>query len=89
MEKKIAKLLGYMAGFLSGIAFIPQVYKIYKHPHKTKELSLFTTVLYILGMTLWVIYGIVLKDYPVLLSCGFSGICNLYLLSKILTGPRN
>ena len=89
MEKKIAKMLGYMAGFLSGIAFIPQVYKIYKHPHKTKELSLFTTVLYILGMILWVTYGIVLKDYPVVLSCGFSGICNLYLLLKIMTRPRN
>ena len=89
MDKAVAEILGYIAAFLSGIAFVPQVYKIYKKPHNTKELSLFTTLLYLAGMTLWVVYGIALSEYPIVLSCGFSGICNLYLLIKILTHPRN
>ncbi len=89
MDKTIAETLGYIAAFLTGIAFVPQVYKIYKNPHSTKELSLFTTLLYLAGMVLWVTYGIMLSEYPIVLSCGFSGICNLYLLVKILTRPRN
>ena len=89
MEKTTAETLGYIAAFLTGIAFVPQVYKIYKDPHKTKELSFFTTLLYLVGMILWVTYGIALKEYPIVFSCGFSGLCNLYILSKILTRPRN
>ena len=89
MEKNIAETIGYIAGFVTGIAFVPQVYKVYKSPHKTKELSLFTTILYLVGMIFWVTYGVMLTEYPIVLSCGFSGICNLYLLIKILTRPRN
>ena len=84
MEKNKLEYLGYIAAFLTAVAFVPQVYNVYKKPEVTKHLSLITTFIYLVGLSLWIVYGLSLSDYPIILSCGFSGVCNLYILVKTI-----
>jgi len=60
------KLLGLIAGFLTTMAFIPQVVKTWR-TRSAKDLSLVMFLLYCLGVFLWMIYGILIDELPVIL----------------------
>ncbi len=60
-------LIGLMGGTLTTISFFPQVIRIWK-THSTKDLSLGMFLLFSLGVILWLIYGILQNQLPVILS---------------------
>jgi len=59
-------LLGYAAGFLTTIAFIPQVMKIWKS-RSAHDVSLPTFIAFTVGVALWLTYGFVKKEPPMIL----------------------
>jgi len=59
-------LLGYAAGFLTTIAFVPQVVKIWKS-RSAHDVSLPTFIAFTIGVTLWLTYGFVKKEPPIIL----------------------
>ncbi len=59
------KIVGFIAGALTTIAFIPQVVKTYQSK-STKGLSLGMFGIYWLGTIFWLSYGILIQDYPVI-----------------------
>jgi MtN3 and saliva related transmembrane protein len=59
------QLLGLAAGFLTTAAFLPQVIKTWKS-RSAKDLSLGMFSLFCLGVLLWLIYGLMVKDIPVI-----------------------
>jgi MtN3 and saliva related transmembrane protein len=59
------QLLGLTAGSLTTIAFLPQVIKTWK-TRSAKDLSLGMFSLFCLGVVLWLIYGLMVKDIPVI-----------------------
>ena len=67
-----ASIIGYFAGAITTIAFVPQVIKIWK-TKSTKDISLIMFVAFCLGVFLWMIYGIILHSNPVIIanSIGF------------------
>jgi MtN3 and saliva related transmembrane protein len=58
-------LLGYAAGFLTTIAFVPQVVTIWK-AKSARDISLPTFAAFTLGVVLWLVYGIVKKEPPII-----------------------
>lgn len=58
--------LGLVAGFLTTIAFVPQVWKIWK-TRSAKDVSLPTFLAFALGVALWMAYGIVKQEPPIIL----------------------
>lgn len=72
MDKTIY-LLGLIAGLLTTSAQLPQIIKSFK-TKSTGDLSLIMYVFMFIGITLWLIYGIVLRDPPLILANLFSGI---------------
>ena len=62
-----ATILGYMAGALTTIAFIPQVIRTWK-TKSTKDISLGMFVTFCLGVFLWLVYGIILNSLPVIIA---------------------
>jgi MtN3 and saliva related transmembrane protein len=62
-----ASIIGYFAGAITTIAFVPQVIKIWK-TKSTKDISLITFVAFCLGVFLWMIYGIILHSKPVIIA---------------------
>ena len=60
-------IVGFFAGALTTVSYIPQAIKIWKSK-STKDLSLITFLLLILGLSLWLTYGILLKDLPLIIA---------------------
>lgn len=60
-------LIGILAGILCTISFIPQVIRIVK-TKRTKDLSLVTFTLFSLGVFLWLVYGVLIQELPIILA---------------------
>ena len=59
--------LGYFAGLLTTIAFIPQVVKVWTSK-STSDISLIMFVIFTLGVLLWLIYGVIVNDYSLVVT---------------------
>ncbi|HLT81590.1 MAG TPA: SemiSWEET transporter [Cyclobacteriaceae bacterium] len=65
MTKDMIQMLGLVAGALTTIAFLPQVIKTWKS-RSAKDLSLSMFSIFTLGVGLWLIYGILDNNVPVI-----------------------
>jgi MtN3 and saliva related transmembrane protein len=59
------RILGLVAGMCTTISFLPQVIKTWK-TRSAKDLSLGMFSLFCIGVVLWLIYGIMMRDIPVI-----------------------
>jgi MtN3 and saliva related transmembrane protein len=60
-------VVGYAAGFLATVAFVPQVAKTFRERH-TGDISLGMYVLFCAGVFLWLLYGFLIGSWPVIIS---------------------
>ena len=63
---QLAEALGLVAGALVTCSMIPQLIRIFKL-RSAREISMLFTVLLLLGMVIWLAYGILLGLLPVIL----------------------
>lgn len=75
------ELVGSIAAFLTTVAFVPQAYKVYK-TNQTKDLSLFLFLIFSLGVFMWLIYGIMKEDSPIMIANSITLFLSLYILYK-------
>jgi MtN3 and saliva related transmembrane protein len=59
--------LGYFAGMLTVSSFLPQVIRAWR-TRQTRDLSLGMFALLTTASTLWIIYGSVTADWPIILT---------------------
>jgi MtN3 and saliva related transmembrane protein len=59
------QIIGLTAGFCTTIAFLPQVIKTWKSK-SAKDLSLSMFSIFCIGVLLWFIYGLFVRDIPVI-----------------------
>lgn len=59
--------VGMTAGTLTTIAFVPQALKTWRSRH-AKDLSLGMFSLFSLGVVFWLIYGILLGSWPIMIA---------------------
>jgi MtN3 and saliva related transmembrane protein len=59
-------MLGYAAGLLTTLAFVPQVTKIWK-TKSAKDVSLPAFITFAIGVALWTAYGIVRQEPAIVL----------------------
>ena len=57
--------VGYIAGTLTTISFVPQVVKAWKMK-ETRDLSLLMLVFFAAGVLLWTLYGVWVDSLPVI-----------------------
>jgi MtN3 and saliva related transmembrane protein len=60
-------LLGLLAGLLTTTAFIPQVLRTWR-TRSASDLSTGMFVVFCSGVTLWLIYGMLTRDLPVIIA---------------------
>jgi MtN3 and saliva related transmembrane protein len=60
-----ATLVGYFAGFLTTVSFVPQVLKTWKSK-SASDLSLGMFSAFSLGVLCWLIYGVLLGEFPMI-----------------------
>jgi MtN3 and saliva related transmembrane protein len=63
----IHDVVGYAAGFLATAAFVPQVAKTFK-AQSARDISLGMYVLFCSGVGLWLVYGVLIASWPVVVS---------------------
>jgi MtN3 and saliva related transmembrane protein len=64
-------LLGLAAAFCSTFAFLPQVIKTWR-TRSTADISLGMFALLVSGIMLWLAYGILLQDLPLIAANGVT-----------------
>ena len=79
------KILGIVAAIITTAANIPQAVKIIR-TKSTKSISAATYALLFIGQALWLAYGIIRKDLPIILANAIStALCGIILLMKLAT----
>ncbi len=61
------EIIGYLAGILTVLSFIPQLYKSW-NTRNIKDLSRATGVLLVLTSIMWMAYGILTNSFPVIIT---------------------
>ena len=63
------ELIGLAAAFCTTIAFLPQVIRTWQ-TRSTKDLSLSMFLVFTTGIFLWLVYGLILRDVPLVAANG-------------------
>ena len=83
MENNVyAEIIATIAGILSTMAFIPQAYKIFI-TNQTEDLDFFTFGLLSVIYFLWVIWGLLLNSYSIIIFSFIQLFLILYINMKI------
>ena len=76
-------IIGLLAAFCTTWAFLPQVIKIIRS-RDTKAISLSMYSIFFTGILLWLIYGLIIKDIPLIAANGITFILSgIVLILKI------
>ena len=75
----VTTMMGFFAGFLTTISFLPQVVKIWKSK-SASDLSLGMFSIFSLGVMFWLVYGFLIHELPII----FWNSVTLVLVSAIL-----
>ena len=72
-------LFGFLAAFLTTLAFLPQLYKTWK-TKSAEDVSLIMLILFITGLICWIIYGLKINSIPILVANVVTFIFNFSIL---------
>ena len=61
----LTTFMGYLAGFLTTISFLPQVVKTWKS-RSASGLSLVMISVFALGVVFWLVYGFLILETPII-----------------------
>ena len=67
VQENLITVLGLCAGTLTTISFLPQLFKAWKS-RSTHDISIGMFSLLAVGIVLWIVYGVVTSDIPVIVA---------------------
>jgi MtN3 and saliva related transmembrane protein len=79
MKTSWITIVGYIAAALTTFSSLPQVIKIFR-TKKTSDISLVMYIMVFIGVLLWLVYGLLITDYPII----FANLVSLFLLGTVL-----
>jgi MtN3 and saliva related transmembrane protein len=80
-------VVGTVGGFCTTFAFVPQLVKIWKQGGR--DLSYGMLTLYLIGVSMWFVYGLLLHALAIILTNGFTGLLIAFAtVLKAWTGNR-
>lgn len=71
--------LGFTAGAVTSVGFIPQLIRGYR-TKKLHDVSHWMPLVLTSGMSLWLLYGILRNDIAIIVANSIGVICNILLL---------
>lgn len=75
--------IGIFAGTLTAISLLPQLIKILREK-KPGDFSILMFLILLAGLALWIWYGILKKDWPIIITNCTSMLINIGILSSNL-----
>ncbi len=80
ISNNLTQFIGFFAAFCTTIAFLPQALKVWKSK-STKDISLLMFIIFTLGVFSWLIYGIILYNWPLILANAVTLTLSAFILS--------
>lgn len=80
-------LLGLAAGFLTTLSFVPQALKIHR-TKSAKDISLWMFIAFTIGITAWLLFGILKHEVSIALWNGVTLALSLWILAMKLRFDR-
>ena len=82
-------LIGYLAGTFTTLSFVPQVWRAWR-TRNTEDIAWAWLIVFQLGLTLWFAYGVVLRNWPMIVANFVTmTLCALLMVIKFAyTKPR-
>ena len=71
--------IGYIAAILTTFSFVPQVLRVWR-TRSTADISLGMYCVYTIGIAIWLVYGILIMSWPIILA----NIVTLLLAGSVL-----
>jgi MtN3 and saliva related transmembrane protein len=81
------EIIGYLAAAFTTAANIPQTYIIIREK-STEHISVITYGMLFLGTALWVTYGIIKLDWPIVIANGISALSSLVIILLNFTSQK-
>jgi MtN3 and saliva related transmembrane protein len=75
VSEKFTEIIGLGAGICTSVSLLPQLVKLIKEK-KAEDLSLFYLIILFVGIGLWIWYGVLREDVPIIATNGFSLLLN-------------
>jgi MtN3 and saliva related transmembrane protein len=82
-----AQALGFLAAVLTTVSFVPQVIYCWK-TRDTRSISLGMYACFSLGVLLWLIYGLLVAQWPVVFANAITLVLALSILYLKIRQPR-
>jgi MtN3 and saliva related transmembrane protein len=79
----MGEIFGIMAAITTTASFFPQVLKAWRS-HSLKDVSLGMYVLISAGLFLWIVYGVQIRSYPIILANSLTLVQALLILAAKL-----
>ncbi len=73
------EIVGITAGVFTSVSLLPQLIKLLK-TKKAEDLSLFYLAMLLTGLALWVWYGVLRDDPPIIFTNSFSLLLNVTII---------
>jgi MtN3 and saliva related transmembrane protein len=73
------QILGMAAGSISAITFLPQVIKTWR-TKSAEDISMLMFTFATISVVMWLIYGIILRDIPIIYTNSLVLVCSLVML---------
>jgi MtN3 and saliva related transmembrane protein len=79
MNSTYLEILGLIAGAVTSMGYLPQLYRGYK-TKKLKDISYYMPLVLAIGMSLWLLYGVFLEAFAVIVANAFGITCSIVLI---------
>ena len=76
---EMTQWVGIGAGILTAFSMLPQLIKVIKEK-KAEDISIVMVLVLIGGLIMWIVYGVMKEDWPLIITNSFSVLVNSLLL---------
>lgn len=73
------QVVGTVAGILTAVSMVPQLIKIIRKK-EAEDVSITMLSVLLMGLALWISYGIIREDWPIIITNCFSFLVNMFTL---------
>lgn len=74
------EILGFVAAILTTVSFVPQAIKVIR-TRNTEGISLLMYTLFTAGMSLWLVYGLIIGSRPMIISNSITALLSAIILA--------
>lgn len=87
MNSFIGEMVGYLSGVCTTLAFLPQAIKSIRTKN-VSGLSGYMYIIYCLGLVFWILYGVYLNSFQIILFNSITLVFNGIILYMIIKHKR-